>query len=239
MGAADGGSLAMVLIVLCAFSGCAFAQSGSALAEAATQSETCEFSPRLQSEKSAELLRIAREDQADREGPVDSIDWNKVMPRDLARRIKVASIFAEGCFKSAADYASAAIVFQHGTAADHFYQTFIWANKAVQLGDESQRWLTAAGIDRYLVKIGQKQLFGTQFSKDPTEIAKGAAGKWCLQPVEPSFPEPRRIEFIKRNLKDNTAHVLKGIGASQTVEETKDCEPALKASPRGTVPGFW
>ena len=84
------------------------------------------------------------------------MDWSKVTPRDLARRIKVASIFAEGCFKSAADYASAAMVFQHGTAADHFYQTFIWANKAVQLGDESQRWLTAAGLDRYLVALGQK-----------------------------------------------------------------------------------
>ena len=231
--------LSILLVLLCSFNGCASAQSGSAPTEAATQPETCEFSPRLQSEKSAELLRIVQEDQADRAGPVDSIDWSKIAPRDLARRIKVASIFAKGCFKSAADYASAAMVFQHGAAADHFYQTFIWANKAVQLGDESQRWLTAAGIDRYLVKIGQKQLFGTQFSKDPTEISKGTAGRWCLQPVEPSFPESRRIEYIKINLKDNTAHVLKGIGATQTVEETKLCEPALKASPRGTVPGFW
>ena len=227
-----------LLIAAPLLNGCAFGQTGPATA-ATTLTETCKFSQRLQNEKSAELLRIVQEDQADRAGPVDSIDWSKVGPRDLARRIKVAGIFAEGYFKTATDYSSAAMVFQHGNAADHFYQTFLWASRAVQLGDESQRWLTAAGLDRYLVKIGQKQLFGTQFSKDPAEISKGAAGKWCLQPVEPSFPELRRIEYIKRNLKDNTAHVLKGIGTTQTVEETKDCEPSLKASPRGIVPGFW
>lgn len=205
------------------FSGCA---------HAATQLETCESNPSLQKEKSAELLRIVEEDQADRAGPYDSVDWNKVNPRDLKRRIRVAGIFAEGCFKSASDYASAALVFQHGTTADHYYQAFLWANEAVKLGDEAQRWLTAAGLDRYLVKIGQRQLFGTQFSKD-------ASGNFCIQPVEPSFPESRRIEFIKRNLKENTAHVLKGIGFKQSPEDIKDCVPALIRSPNGTLPGFW
>src|SRR5207248_1668356 len=79
------------------------------------QTETCEFNPSLQKEKSAELLKIAGEDQADRAGSIDSMDWNRLAPRDLSRRIKVASIFAEGCFKSASDYTSAALVFQHGT----------------------------------------------------------------------------------------------------------------------------
>jgi len=199
----------------------------------------CELNPSLQNERSAELLKIVQEDQADRSGSYDSIDWSKVDPRDLARRTRVAAIFAEGCFKIASDYASAAMVYQHGKTADHYYQAFIWANAAVRLGDESQRWLTAAALDRYLVKIGQKQLFGTQLSKNSTELAKGASGRWCLQPVEPSFPEAMRIEYIKRNLKDNTANVLKGIGSSQTQQETKKCEPALKPSPKGTVPGFW
>ncbi len=48
-----------------------------------------------------------------RSGGFDSTDWTKVNPRDLQRRIQVATIFAEGCFKIAADYASAATrVFQ-------------------------------------------------------------------------------------------------------------------------------
>jgi hypothetical protein len=194
--------------------------------------KTCEFNPKLQSEKSAELLKIVDEDQKDRLGSYDSVDWSKVMPRDLKRRVKVAGIFAEGCLKSAADYAAAALVFQHGTMAGHFYQAFIWANEAFKLGDEPSRWLTAAGLDRYLVKVNQMQLFGTQLGKD-------SAGNFCLQPVEPTFTESVRVEYIKRTLKENTAYVLKGIGSTQTVEDTKDCEPALKRSSRGTVPGFW
>ena len=95
--------------------------------------ETCEFSPKLQSEKSAELIKIAKEDQADRSGPYDSVDWNVVNPRDMRRRVQVAGIFAEGCFKVASDYASAAMVFQHGTTAGHYYQAFLWANEAVKL----------------------------------------------------------------------------------------------------------
>jgi len=211
--------VAWTLFVSCAHSTSKLAQS-------------CESNTSLQNEKSAELVKIAQEDQADRSGPYDLVDWNKVNPRDVQRRVKVAGIFAKGCFKNASDYASAAMVFQHGTNADHYYQAFIWANEAVKLGDDSQRWLTAAGLDRYLVKKGHKQLFGTQFSKD-------VAGRWCIQSVESSFPESRRIEYIKRNLKDSIAHTLKGIGGKQSSQAIRDCDPALKASPNGTVPGFW
>jgi hypothetical protein len=213
--------------------------SGCAHPGVTTQMETCELNPSLQNEKSAELLKIAQEDQADRSGPVDSIDWNKVNPRDILRRVRVAEIFAKGCFKNASDYASAALVFQHGNTADHYYQAFLWANEAVKQGDESQRSLTAAALDRYLVKIGQKQLFGTQFSKGPAELSKGAAGRWCIQLTEPSFPESRRIEYIKLSLKEYIPRVLKGIGSTQSPHETKDCDLPLKASPKGTVPGFW
>ncbi|MCM2282523.1 MAG: hypothetical protein NDI61_11835 [Bdellovibrionaceae bacterium] len=192
----------------------------------------CDFNPRLQAQRSAELVKIAAEDQADRDGSYDSIDWNKVSKKDLKRRIRVATIFAEGCFLNASDYASAAIVYQHGVTADHFYQAFVWANHAVKMGDASQRWLTAAALDRYLVKIGQKQLFGTQLSRS-------GDGKWCIQPVERAFPEAIRMEYVKLSVKDQIARVLKGIGSDQSSEDVLDCEPALKPSPQGTVPGFW
>src|SRR4051812_30321390 len=91
------------------FTGCAH------VAAKAEQVEACDSSPHLQDEKSAQLIKIVNEDQADRSGPYDSIDWKKVNPRDLARRIEVARIFAEGCFKTASDYGSAALIFQHGT----------------------------------------------------------------------------------------------------------------------------
>jgi hypothetical protein len=201
-------------------------------ASVATRVFGCEANPKLQGERSAELLKIVQADQDDRSKPFDDVDWNKVNANDLQRRIKVATFFAEGCFQTAPDYASAAMVYQHGTTADHYYQAFVWANKAVKLGDGAQHWLTAAALDRYLVKMGQKQLFGTQMSKD-------AAGRWCLQPVEPSFSESLRIEYVKFSVKDQIARTLKGIGSAQAPQDVKDCEPMLKASPKGTVPGFW
>lgn len=206
--------------------------AGCAHAQTLNIPKTCEYDPKIQRERSLELVKLEEEDQADRILPYDQVDWNKVNPRDLERRIRVAAIFAEGCFKSAADYGNAAMVYQHGTAADHYYQTFLWASRAVQLGDDSRRWLTAAGLDRYLVKIGQKQLFGTQFSKDST-------GRWCIQPVESSFPEKRRKEWVKLNLRDATANFIKALNLNLAVDDIRDCDLKLKPSPPGTVPGFY
>ncbi|MEN0060218.1 MAG: hypothetical protein AAGB31_15375 [Bdellovibrio sp.] len=207
-------------------------QAGCAHATMAIQPVGCEANPQLQAQRSAELEAIAKEDQADRVGSFESLDWNKVNSRDLQRRIRVAAIFAEGCFKGSDDYASAATVYQHGTTADHYYQAFIWANKAVQLGDQSQLWWTAAALDRYLVKMGQKQLFGTQLSKNTSE-------KWCVQAVESSFPEATRIKYVKLSVKEQIANTLKGMGSSQNPAEVPVCNPSLKPSPQGTIPGFW
>lgn len=192
----------------------------------------CELNSKIQIERSMELLKIAKEDQDDRTGSYDSIDWNMVNSRDLKRRMRVATIFAEGCFKVASDYASAAIVYQHGKTADHYFQAFIWANESVKLGDASQVWLTAAALDRYLVSIGHKQLFGTQ-------MIKGTTQDWCIQPVEPSFPEELRLIYVKFSIENQIANTLKGIGSTQSPSDVKVCEPTLKATPKGTVLGFW
>ncbi len=216
-------SLAVFLTTLLALSACTHARKDN---------ESCDQNPKIQTTRSAELQEIAKEDQSDRAGPYSSIDWQQVTPRDLQRRKRVGEISAEGCLKSASDYASAAIVYQHGVTDSHYYQAFVWANEAVKLGDESQRWLTAAAVDRYLVTIGHKQLFGTQFSKRAT-------GPWCIQPVEKTFPDSKRVEYVKLNLQDEIAQTLKGIGTQQSPEQTKNCEPSLKPSPPGTLPGFW
>lgn len=206
---------------------------GSAYAQ--THYLQCMNDPARQQQRSEELQALVDADQADRQGSPDSIDWSKVAPRDLQRRIRVAEIFAEGCFKTAKDYAAAAMVYQHGDAPDHFYQTFIWSKKAVDLGDVSQRWLMAAGLDRYLVRIGQKQLFATQGGKDsPT-----AGACWCLEPVEESFPEDRRIEYGKRTLKEALAWIDSLNAEKPSCSKSQYCNHLLKASPIGTVPGFW
>lgn len=205
------------------------------VAKAATSSSVgCTQDPDKQKLRSEELQAIVKADQDDREGPVSSIDWSEVQPRDEQRRKRIGEIFGEGCFKSAADYAAAALVYQHGNVPDHFFQTFLWAKKAVELGDSSKNSLMALGIDRYLVNIGHKQLFGTQFSSSDPKT-----NLWCIEPVEKTFPDSRRIEYLKMNLRDSIAVFLKFYKSGQTPEDVQDCDHILKPSAAGIVPGFW
>jgi hypothetical protein len=199
-----------------------------------TEVVSCVEHPERQPAKSAELQGIVNADQADRQGPPDKIDWAKVLPRDREREVRVAEIFAEGCFKEAKDYAAAALVYQHGETADHVYQTFVWAKKAVDLGDSTQKWLTVAGLDRYLVRMGQKQLFATQYGKDTNNPC------WCLEPVEPTFPDSKRIEWAKLGL-DQALERLKSYfnHDQQSCNEIQYCHHDLKPTPSGAVPGFW
>lgn len=179
--------------------------------------------------RSEELQRLVNEDQHDRTPPVD---WAKVAPRDERRRQRIGEIFGEGCFKSAEDYAAAALVYQHGVQPDHFFQTFLWAQKSVELGDASQKWLMAAGIDRYLVNTGHKQLFATQASAPENEC-------WCLEDVEPSFPKHRRTEYAKKT----SAEALKWVECLNAnvagCKAARICAKGLRPTPPGTIPGFW
>lgn len=190
----------------------------------------CPDDPERQMLRSQELQTLVKEDQDDR---TDPIDWVRVLPRDEARRKRIGEIFGEGCFKTADDYAAAALVYQHGNIPDHFFQTFLWAKKAVELGDPSQKRLMAMGIDRYLVNIGHKQLFATQASKPPKSDC------WCLEEVEKSFPQKRRIELAQKSLSEMLQWVDSLNKDRTTCNTAKFCAKQFKDSPLGTVPGFW
>jgi hypothetical protein len=151
---------------------------------------------------------------------------------DLKRRRRVAEIFAEGCFKTASDYAEAAMVYQHGTVPDHFLQTVIWAKRAVEFGESSQKHLVALGIDRYLMNLNQAQLFGSQAKKlNADDLC------WCLWPIEASFPETMRSEFLGMTLEQKRAW-LKEINGKNDCP-VAECRVDVKSTPKGTVPGFW
>src|SRR5690606_89236 len=139
-----------------------------------------------------ELQQLVQDDQKERE------DWDQlseeekqnVSCHDESRRRRVGERFGEGCFKEARDYAAASLIYQHGDVPDHYFQAFLWAKRAVDSGDLSSKGLVAMTIDRYLVSQGQKQLFGTQaFASEETGWC------FCLQPVERSFPDLKRIVY--------------------------------------------
>lgn len=205
--------------------------SGCSSAAIEKSRESCFGRPDLQAVKSARLQQLEAEDQADRSHT--PIDWSVVTPRDIRRRIEVGEIFALGCFAAAADYAAAAMVYQHGDTPDHAYQAFIWSKRAVELGDSKQKWLVSAAIDRYLVRIGQMQLFATQFSRAFDENCL------CLDPVEPTFPDKLRLEYASKTLEQALLFVVEQNKNDPTCKDVGACKRDRKRSPKGTVPGLW
>lgn len=197
---------------------------------------TCITDPKIQEARSRELTELLSLDQKEREhfnNHMTPNEINKSVMNDLARRKRVGEIMAEGCFKTAADYTAASLIYQHGDVPAHYYLAFIWANQAIALGDEKQKKLAAMTIDRYLISIGKKQIFGTQYY-----TANATEGCFCLQPVEGSFPESRRIEYIGKKLTDQY-DVLLELNNKKINCSAAECPIQLSATPKGTIAGFW
>ena len=204
-------------------------QAGSALAGSKRSQMPCFNDVERQKERSAELQKIMAADQDDRKSGTLSPD---VPDRDAERRKRVGAIFGEGCFRTAKDYEAAAMVFQHGDHPDHYFQTFIWSKRGVELGDASQKTMMALAIDRYLVSMGYKQLFATQAFQITPDTC------FCLQPVELSFPDSRRKVITGRTLKDAYRWVKK-LNKGRVCKDESNCMAGLQDSPPGTVPGYW
>ena len=205
---------------------------------------TCANDPKLQQARSLELQQLVAADQASRVSengePIDfdKIDRNKMKKQDLAHRKRVGELFGEGCLKSAADYLAAALIYQHGDVPDHYYQTYIWATRAIKLGIneaevKSAKLMAALSIDRYLVSLGDKQLFGSQFG-----MAQPKDQCWCMEQVEPSFPDTLRKEYLGQSLlersRDSFAMFNKGKNCPNV-----ECSKKLKPTPKGIILGLW
>ncbi|MGE0527901.1 MAG: hypothetical protein AB7G93_10850 [Bdellovibrionales bacterium] len=190
----------------------------------------CHADPERQEQRSQELQAIVK---ADQEGRAPPVDWQRLLPKDEGRRKRVGEIFGEGCFKTAEDYAAAALVYQHGDVPDHFFQTYLWAKQAVELGDSSQKRLMAMGIDRYLVNTGHRQLFATQASAPTMDSC------YCLEEVEESFPQERRKSYMGKSVRDALTWVDSLNEGKAACGPAQLCKKNLKPTPKGTVPGFW
>jgi hypothetical protein len=181
-------------------------------------------------QRSAELKSIAAADQADRE---NNVLKPGALERDRLRRMRVGEIFGEGCMLNADDFYSGAIVYQHGDRPEHFFQTYVWANRAVELGKDDARIWIALGIDRYLVNSGKKQLFATQFNKPDLKPETC----WCLEQTEAAFSDKRRKAITGRGYSDSLSYLNelnKGLKC-----KSKQCDKPLANNPAGSLPGVW
>jgi hypothetical protein len=112
----------------------------------------------------AELAALFAADQADRRAS-PSIDWSAVAPRDSARRVSVRRILGTLGQPSSNDWYHAAMVMQHGNDTTAARLAHEWAGRAVSADSThaKAKWLVAAAWDRYLMRQGKPQWYGTQF----------------------------------------------------------------------------
>jgi hypothetical protein len=110
-----------------------------------------------------EVHQLYVEDQKDRGVGGESLSWDKLKPRDRARRARVHELIASDNLRSAEDFHDAAFVYQHGQTSSDYLLAHVLATVAVQKGDAKSLWISAASLDRYLNAAGQPQVFGTQY----------------------------------------------------------------------------
>lgn len=195
--------------------------------------QSCHFNQETQQARSKELAELAATDQSDRAnyGMLSDDEIKRVMLSDLKQRMRVGELFGDGCMVSSADYMNGAIIYQHGTQPDHFFQAFTWAKRAGELGDAEGKYWAAMAIDRYLVSLGKKQLFGSQFAK------KNMADPCiCMEPVEPTFPQEMRKEYTSMTLEER--YTKMDVYNAKNCPHV-ECDHNLEPTPKGSIVGFW
>jgi tetratricopeptide (TPR) repeat protein len=122
-----------------------------------------------------ELYDMFQADQADRRG---DIDWDKVAPRDEARRKRAQELIDADQLKAPDDFVHAAFIFQHGADSTSYRLAHELAMRAVALDSTyvRARWIAAAAMDRYLHSVGRPQIYGTQL-----HVINGV---WTLEPID-------------------------------------------------------
>jgi hypothetical protein len=133
----------------------------------------------------AELAQLCAADQADRPGGARLAPG--VGDRDRVRRARVVELLDSGRTFSAADRFHAALVLQHGDQPQDHLLAHHLALSAADAGHPSARWLSAAALDRHLMRRGRPQRFGTQF------VDRGAG--WCLHEVDPMVTDEERAAW--------------------------------------------
>lgn len=198
----------------------------------------CSQDPERIKKTQSKLRELEKLDQEDRkDSPNIALKkWSEIHERDRQRRIEVGKIFGEGCMLSASDFATAALIYQHGENAEQYWEAYVFSLHGIRLGDSNQKGMAANAIDRYLVDpaIGQKQLYARQATKPTGQDC------WCLHQVEKSFPDDKRLAFTGKTYQDQLQWIEKLNKENEHPEcPNIECAETLKPSPQGTIPGVW
>jgi hypothetical protein len=108
---------------------------------------------------------------------------------DSLRRIEIYGMLKAKALHIGTDFERAALILQHGDDTADYRTAHELALEAIVLGDTNAKWLAAATLDRYLMRLGKPQKYGTQFR---TNIMTGAVE---LYPVDPSTTDEERARW--------------------------------------------
>jgi len=130
---------------------------------ASCKQKTATTEVQTSTEDNVELQEMYKADQEDRQS--QNIDWSKISDRDAKRRERVSELLNSNLVKTSNDYANAAMIFQHGGDTIASGMAVKLMRKAIELDGNRNKWLLAAAIDRDLMRRGQPQIYGTQYTK--------------------------------------------------------------------------
>lgn len=148
----------------------------------------------------AELISIYISDQTDRNS--HDINWDEVSKRDSLRRIRVNEILESNGIITARDFKNAAMVFLHGNDSSDYGKAVRFMKKAIELDSTINKWLFAAASDRYLLSIGEPQIYGTQYIKMGDE-------PWKIALIDTSkITDAERIEYGVETLNQQIQKVI-------------------------------
>ena len=116
------------------------------------------------------LEELYEADQKDRANVLRSAAAVKELKqRDAMRGFLVLEMISQGGVKTKNDLYRAAVILLHGSEPKDYLTAHRLAVLSAVNGHRPARWLAASSLDRYLMSIGQPQVYGTQFEHNPDD----------------------------------------------------------------------
>jgi hypothetical protein len=146
---------------------------------------------------------LLSEDQADRKDHSISGNAGLLTERDTLRRQAVRELIQSNELTTADDFYYASMIFHHGNSIEDSERAMELSKKAIDLGHEKAKRMYALCIDRYLIKQGKLQKFGTQYHK------RDANSMWEMIPLDPNTTDEERRKYDVESLEQLKEHINK------------------------------
>lgn len=143
-----------------------------------------------------ELASLVKQDQSEARALATARtteeEWRRWVAAGAPRRELVRQLIRSGGLVTAEDYANGALLLQHGETPEDFMLSHVLGTIAGFKGDRNGRFLSAVSLDRYLLNVGQPQVFGSQAMPD---FARMASSPWSMTPNMAIISDQIRKEF--------------------------------------------